>query len=63
MTTFVLIPGASGESHYRPLVAPPLRASGDDATSPDLPADDDAATNLGEDPREDVEGQRDWWAD
>jgi hypothetical protein len=43
MTTFVLIPGASGESRYRPLVAAPLRASGDDATSPDLPADDDAA--------------------
>jgi len=43
MTTYVLIPGAGGESSYWSLVAERLRASGDVAISPDLPADDPAA--------------------
>jgi hypothetical protein len=29
----------------------------------DLGSNFDGAPNLGEDPRGDVEGQRDWWAD
>jgi pimeloyl-ACP methyl ester carboxylesterase len=43
MTTYVLIPGAGGESHYWSLVAARLRALGDAAISPDLPADDPTA--------------------
>jgi pimeloyl-ACP methyl ester carboxylesterase len=43
MTTYVLIPGAGGESSYWSLVAARLRASGDAVISPDLPADDPAA--------------------
>jgi pimeloyl-ACP methyl ester carboxylesterase len=43
VTTYVLIPGAGGESSYWSLVAARLRASGDVAISPDLPADDPAA--------------------
>jgi len=43
MTTYVLIPGAGGESSYWNLVAERLRASGAAAISPDLPADDPAA--------------------
>jgi pimeloyl-ACP methyl ester carboxylesterase len=43
MTTYVLIPGAGGESSYWSLVAERLRASGDAVISPDLPADDPAA--------------------
>jgi pimeloyl-ACP methyl ester carboxylesterase len=43
MTTYVLIPGAGGESSYWSLVAARLHASGDAVISPDLPADDPAA--------------------
>lgn len=43
MTTYVLIPGAGGESSYWSLVVERLGASGDAAISPDLPADDPAA--------------------
>lgn len=43
MTTYVLIPGAGGESSYWSLVAARLRALGDVAISPDLPADDPGA--------------------
>ena len=43
MTTYVLIPGAGGEAAYWSLVAERLRASGDVAISPDLPADDPSA--------------------
>ncbi len=45
--TFVLLPGAGGDSWYWHLVAPRLRARGHDVLTPDLPADDDAA-GLGE---------------
>ncbi len=46
-STFVLLPGAGGDSWYWHLVAPRLRAQGHEALTPDLPADDDAA-GLGE---------------
>jgi pimeloyl-ACP methyl ester carboxylesterase len=41
--TFVLLPGAGGESWYWHLVAPRLRANGHEVVSPDLPAGDDSA--------------------
>ncbi len=46
-TTFVLLPGAGGDSWYWHLVAPRLRARGHDVLTPDLPATDDNA-GLGE---------------
>jgi pimeloyl-ACP methyl ester carboxylesterase len=45
--TFVLLPGAGGDSWYWHLVAPRLRTRGHEVLTPDLPADDDAA-GLGE---------------
>jgi pimeloyl-ACP methyl ester carboxylesterase len=41
--TFLLLPGAGGESWYWHLVAPVLRARRHEVISPDLPASDDAA--------------------
>jgi pimeloyl-ACP methyl ester carboxylesterase len=41
--TFVLVPGAGGESWYWHLVAPRLRERGHEVVSPDLPAADDDA--------------------
>ena len=41
--TFLLLPGAGGESWYWHLVAPLLEAHGHAVISPDLPAADDAA--------------------
>ena len=41
--TYVLIPGAGGESAYWHRVVPLLRERGHDVVAPDLPADDDAA--------------------
>jgi pimeloyl-ACP methyl ester carboxylesterase len=41
--TYVLLPGAGGDSWYWHLVAPKLRARGHDVLTPDLPADDDSA--------------------
>jgi pimeloyl-ACP methyl ester carboxylesterase len=41
--TFVLIPGAGGESWYWHLVAPRLRERGHEVVSPDLPAGDEDA--------------------
>jgi pimeloyl-ACP methyl ester carboxylesterase len=46
-TTYVLLPGAGGDSWYWHLVAPRLRAQGHEVLTPDLPADDDRA-GLGE---------------
>ncbi|MBB4931315.1 pimeloyl-ACP methyl ester carboxylesterase [Lipingzhangella halophila] len=43
MATYVLIPGAGGESWYWHRVVPALRARGHDVVAPDLPADDDSA--------------------
>jgi pimeloyl-ACP methyl ester carboxylesterase len=43
LETFVLVPGAGGDSWYWHLVAPRLRRQGHQALTPDLPADDDAA--------------------
>jgi pimeloyl-ACP methyl ester carboxylesterase len=45
--TFVLLPGAGGDSWYWHLVAPELRARGHEVLIPDLPAADDGA-GLGE---------------
>src|SRR4029453_18570116 len=45
--TFVLLPGAGGDSWYWHLVASRLRARGHEVLTPDLPADDDTA-GLGE---------------
>jgi pimeloyl-ACP methyl ester carboxylesterase len=42
-TTFVLLPGAGGDSFYWHLVAPRLEDSGHDVLTPDLPAADDSA--------------------
>jgi pimeloyl-ACP methyl ester carboxylesterase len=42
-TTFVLLPGAGGDSWYWHLVAPRLRGRGHEVLTPDLPADDDSA--------------------
>lgn len=47
MATFVLLPGAGGDSWYWHLVAPELRARGNEVLAPDLPAGDDSA-GLGE---------------
>ncbi len=41
--TFVLLPGAGGDSWCWHRVAPRLRAVGHQVVTPDLPADDDAA--------------------
>jgi pimeloyl-ACP methyl ester carboxylesterase len=41
--TYVLVPGAGGESWYWHLVASRLRAEGHEVVAPDLPAGDDAA--------------------
>ena len=41
--SYVLLPGAGGDSWYWHLVAPRLRALGHEVLTPDLPADDDAA--------------------
>lgn len=41
--TFVLLPGAGGDSWYWHRVAPLLRARGHEVVTPDLPAADDAA--------------------
>src|SRR3954468_19465320 len=41
--TYLLIPGAGGESWYWHRVAPLLRARGHDVVAPDLPAGDDDA--------------------
>jgi pimeloyl-ACP methyl ester carboxylesterase len=46
-STFVLLPGAGGDSWYWHLVAPRLRDRGHEVLAPDLPAGDDAA-GLGE---------------
>jgi pimeloyl-ACP methyl ester carboxylesterase len=43
LETFVLLPGAGGDSWYWHLVAPRLRQRGHHALTPDLPADDEAA--------------------
>jgi pimeloyl-ACP methyl ester carboxylesterase len=45
--TYVLVPGAGGDSWYWHLVAPRLRARGHEVLTPDLPAADDSA-GLGE---------------
>lgn len=42
-STFVLVPGAGGESWYWHLVAPKLKAGGHEVVSPDLPAGDESA--------------------
>jgi pimeloyl-ACP methyl ester carboxylesterase len=41
--TYILLPGAGGDSWYWHLVAPRLRARGHEVLTPDLPAGDDAA--------------------
>ena len=41
--TYVLLPGAGGDSWYWHLVVPRLRALGHEVLAPDLPAGDDAA--------------------
>jgi pimeloyl-ACP methyl ester carboxylesterase len=46
-STFVLLPGAGGDSWYWHLVAPRLQARGHEVITPDLPAEDDWA-GLGE---------------
>jgi len=43
MATYVLIPGAGGQSWYWHLLAPLLSERGHDVVAPDLPAGDDAA--------------------
>lgn len=43
VATYVLIPGAGGESSYWHRVIPELRSRGHDVVAPDLPADDDTA--------------------
>jgi pimeloyl-ACP methyl ester carboxylesterase len=43
MATYVLIPGAGGDSFYWHYVIPELGAAGHDVVAPDLPADDDSA--------------------
>ncbi|MEA2135970.1 MAG: hypothetical protein QOC68_3879 [Solirubrobacteraceae bacterium] len=58
--TYVLLPGAGGDSFYWHLVAARLRADGHEVLAPDLPAGDDAA-GLGEyaDASVDAIGDRD----
>lgn len=41
--TYILLPGAGGDSWYWHLVAPRLRARSHEVLTPDLPADNDAA--------------------
>ncbi|MEA2179954.1 MAG: hypothetical protein QOG77_3251, partial [Solirubrobacteraceae bacterium] len=41
--TYVLVPGAGGDSFYWHLVAPLLRDAGHEVLTPDLPAGDDDA--------------------
>jgi pimeloyl-ACP methyl ester carboxylesterase len=41
--TYVLVPGAGGDSHYWDLVAPLLRDAGHEVLTPDLPAADEQA--------------------
>ncbi len=43
MATYVLIPGAGGDSFYWHYVVPELEGAGHQAVTPDLPAGDDAA--------------------
>jgi pimeloyl-ACP methyl ester carboxylesterase len=43
MTTYVLIPGAGGDTWYWHLLGPELRGQGRDVVAVDLPADDDSA--------------------
>ena len=43
MSTFVLIPGAGGDSYYWHLVVPLLEADGHEVIAPDIPAGDDSA--------------------
>jgi pimeloyl-ACP methyl ester carboxylesterase len=43
MTTYVLIPGAGGDTWYWHLLEPELRGRGRDVVAVDLPADDDSA--------------------
>lgn len=43
MSTFVLLPGAGGDSWYWHRVAPLLRGRGHDVVAPDLPAEDESA--------------------
>ncbi|MGO1543165.1 MAG: alpha/beta fold hydrolase [Gulosibacter sp.] len=45
MTTFVLIHGAGDGAWHWHLVEAELRARGHDVVAPNLPADDDSATN------------------
>jgi pimeloyl-ACP methyl ester carboxylesterase len=43
MATYVLLPGAGGESSYWQFVTPRLRTLGHEVIAPDLPSDDDTA--------------------
>jgi pimeloyl-ACP methyl ester carboxylesterase len=43
VSTFVLIPGAGGDSYYWHLVVPLLEGSGHEVITPDFPAGDDSA--------------------
>jgi pimeloyl-ACP methyl ester carboxylesterase len=43
VSTYVLIPGAGGDSYYWHLVAPLLEAGGHEVIAPDIPAGDDSA--------------------
>jgi pimeloyl-ACP methyl ester carboxylesterase len=43
VSTFVLIPGAGGDSYYWHLVVPLLEAEGHEVIAPDLPTGDDSA--------------------
>lgn len=43
MATYVLIPGAGGDSEYWYRVVPELQARGHEVVAPDLPCDDDSA--------------------
>ncbi len=43
MATYILIPGAGGDSFYWHYVAPELEAAGHEVVAPDLPAADDSA--------------------
>src|ERR687893_389404 len=43
VSTYVLLPGAGGDSWYWQLVAARLRAGGHDVLTPDLPCGDDGA--------------------
>jgi pimeloyl-ACP methyl ester carboxylesterase len=43
MASYVLIPGAGGDSFYWHYVVPKLEAVGHDVVAPDLPASDDSA--------------------